>query len=135
MDVKSQSNSPIMKYSRPHFQYDKATPILAWGHGVSPTDPDHSSDLLAISWGKAVMLFSLVNIMGGDFDARSDLTALQGPAETEIEMRQMKQVGFICSEHFITSVRFLGDSLLAIVVNCNDSNEMRVLSTMDFLPE
>ena len=47
-------------------------------------------------------------------------------------MRQMKQVGFICSDHFITSVRFLADSLVAIVIN---GNELRVLSTMDFLPE
>ena len=46
--------------------------------------------------------------------------------------RQMKQVGFYCSDSQIKSVRFLADSLLAIVV---DSNEVRVLSTAKFIPD
>ena len=71
---------------------------------------------------------SLTNIMGGEFDTRSDITGLNSNAEAamDLEMRQMKQVGFFCSESEIKCVRFLADSLLSVVLN---SNEVRVLST------
>ena len=130
--AKRRDTKPILKFDRPHFQHDRATPTFSWGYGVSGASPNNATDLLAISWGKAVILMSLVNIMGCDFDERSDITGLESNAETDIEMRQMKQVGFFCSESEIKCVRFLSDSLLAIVLN---GNEVRVLSTAEFIPE
>lgn len=75
--LKNKQAKPIMKFDRPHFQHDRATPTFSWGYGVSGASPNSATDLLAISWGKAVMLMSLTNIMGGDFDARSDITGLE----------------------------------------------------------
>lgn len=93
---------------KPNFCKEKSLPYIDWGYGLTPSQRDKTVPILAFAWDRLIQLFYI-----------NDRT-------NTIEFD-----GFYYSDHEITSLYFIGDSILFALVN---GHEVKVLYTTKFYP-
>jgi hypothetical protein len=97
-----------MKIARPKFCKEKSIPYVDWGYGLTPGQREKTVGILAFAWDKLVQLVYI------------------NEEEGTIELD-----GFYISEQQITSIYFLADSILMVLIN---EKEVKILYTTKFYP-
>lgn len=87
---------------------EKSLPYVDWGYGLTPSQRDRTVPILAVAWDRLIQLVYI------------------NENTQTIEMD-----GFYYSDHEITSLFFMGDSILMALVN---GREIKVLYTTKFYP-